>query len=121
MRGLIVNSGASAQAAKLHPCQVKLSARACWSWRAALLSPAELRGAKGAPAIHQGPWPIRNGLNHQPTRDELRTLHRQDVTSDQAQEIDRSFSQSPKQILGQRPHPCLDGEARADGQAVAFF
>jgi hypothetical protein len=59
MRGLIVNSGASAQAAKLHPCQLKLSARACWSWRAALLSPAELRGAKGAPAIYQGPWPIR--------------------------------------------------------------
>jgi hypothetical protein len=50
-------------------------------------------GAKDAPPLHQGPWPIYNGLNYQPTQDELRTLHQQDVTPDKAHEIDRLYDQ----------------------------
>ena len=72
----------------------------------ALSSPAELAAAKGALAIHQGPWPICNGFNHQPTQYELRALHQQDVTSAQAHEIDRLYDEllsTTKQILGQRP------------------
>jgi hypothetical protein len=30
-------------------------------------------------AVHQWSWPIYNGSNHQPTQDELRALHQQDV------------------------------------------
>ena len=29
--------------------------------------------------VHQWSWPIYNGSNHQPTQDELRALHQQDV------------------------------------------
>jgi hypothetical protein len=44
------------------------------------------------PQVHNGPWPIRNGRNYQPTETELRSLHLQDVTPDQAREIDRLYS-----------------------------
>jgi hypothetical protein len=47
--------------------------------------------AEGAPPRHAGPWPIQNGRNHQPTEDELRALHLEDVTPDQAREIDRLY------------------------------
>ena len=64
--------------------------------------------AKDAPPLHQGPWPIYNGFNHQPTQDELRALHQQDVPPDQAHEIDRLYDQllsSSEKIL--RQHPAL--------------
>jgi hypothetical protein len=73
---------------------------------AALSIPAELGLAEGAPVDHPGPWPIHDGLNRQPTQDELRALHQQDVTSDQAHEIDRLYDEllsTTNQILGQRP------------------
>jgi hypothetical protein len=44
-------------------------------------------------ALAEGPWPIRNGHNYQPTVHELRALHVEDVTSDQAREIDRLYDQ----------------------------
>ena len=50
-------------------------------------------GAEHAPPVHQRRWPIHNGFNHQPTQDELRALHQQDVTRDQAHEIDRLYDQ----------------------------
>jgi hypothetical protein len=59
---------------------------------AALSIPAELGVAKGAP-LHQRPWPIRNGFNRQSTQDELSALHQQDVTPDQADEIDRLYDE----------------------------
>jgi len=59
---------------------------------AALSIPAELGVAKGA-TLHQRPWPIRNGFNRQPTQDELRALHQQDVTRDQADEVDRLYDE----------------------------
>jgi hypothetical protein len=49
--------------------------------------------AEGAPPLHSGPWPIHNGRNYQPTEDELRALHLEDVTPDQAREIDRLYDQ----------------------------
>lgn len=54
--------------------------------RAAALDPAN---AEGTPPLHKGPWPICNGLNYQPTEQELRALHEEDITPDQAREIDR--------------------------------
>ena len=62
--------------------------------------------ARDAPLLHQGSWPIYNGFNHQPTQDGLRALHQQDVTSDQAHEIDRLYDQllsSSEKILSQHP------------------
>ena len=49
--------------------------------------------AEQAPPVHKGPWPIRNGSNYQPTENELRALHLQDVTPDEAREIDRLYNQ----------------------------
>jgi hypothetical protein len=49
--------------------------------------------AEGTPPLHSGPWPIHNGRNYQPTEDELRALHLEDVTPDQAREIDRLYDQ----------------------------
>jgi hypothetical protein len=63
-------------------------------------------GAEDAPPVHQRPWPIHNGFNHQPTRNELRALHQEDVTRAQAQEIGRLYDQlmsSSNQILRQHP------------------
>ena len=81
--------------------------RAC-ALVAALSILAEPGFAKDAPPLHQGPWPIYNGFNHQPTQDELRALHQQDVTPDQAHEVDRLYvqllSSSEKNI---RQHPAL--------------
>jgi hypothetical protein len=48
--------------------------------------------AEGSP-VHNGSWPIHNGRNYQPTEDELRALHMEDVTPDQAREIDRLYDQ----------------------------
>ena len=61
--------------------------------------------ANVAPA---SPWPIYNGFDHQPTENELRALHEQDVTPAQADEIDKLYDQlmsADKKILG--PHPKL--------------
>jgi hypothetical protein len=52
------------------------------------------------------PWPIYNGFDHQPTENELRALHEQDVTPAQADEIDRLYDQlmsADKKILGSHP------------------
>jgi hypothetical protein len=75
---------------------------------AALSILAEPGVARDAPPLHQGSWPIYNGFNHQPNQDELRALHQQDVTPDQAHEIDRLYDQllsSSEKIL--RQHPAL--------------
>ena len=42
---------------------------------------------------HKGPWPIRNGHNYQPTENELRSSHIQDVTPNEARVIDRLYDQ----------------------------
>jgi hypothetical protein len=54
---------------------------------------ANIGSAEEAPALHKGPWPIRNGHNYQPTEHELRALQLEDVTPDQAREIDRLYDQ----------------------------
>jgi len=59
----------------------------------ALLSWANIGFAEDAAQLHAGPWPIHNGHNYQPTQHELRALHMQDVTPDQAREIDRLYDQ----------------------------
>ena len=57
--------------------------------------------AEQAAAVHNGPWPIRNGHNYQPTENELRSSHRQDVTPGEAREIDRLYNQ----LLAAHPAP----------------
>jgi hypothetical protein len=59
----------------------------------ASLLPVSSVSAEGAPPLHNGPWPIRNGHNYQPTEHELRALHLEDVTPDQAREIDRLYNE----------------------------
>ena len=52
---------------------------------------ANIGSAEESPPLHKGPWPIRNGHNYQPTEHELKALHLEDVTPDQALEIDRLY------------------------------
>jgi hypothetical protein len=59
----------------------------------ASLSLANVALAKDATPLHKGPWPIHDGLNYQPTERGLRALHLEDVTPDQAREIDRLYDQ----------------------------
>ena len=60
----------------------------------ALGSPTALAAnVEAAPPLHGGPWPIHNGRNYQPSEDELRALHLEDVTPDQARQIDRLYDQ----------------------------
>ena len=54
---------------------------------------ANVGSAEGSSPLHKGPWPIRNGHNYQPTEHELRALHLEDVTPDQAREVDRLYDQ----------------------------
>jgi hypothetical protein len=49
--------------------------------------------AQQALPLHGGPWSIRNGHNYQPTENELRSSHIQDITPDEAREIDGLYNQ----------------------------
>ena len=69
---------------------------------------APAANAEGAPLLHKGPWPIRNGHNYQPTEHELRALHLEDVTPHQAREIDRLYDQllaSSEEARDRHPAP----------------
>ena len=73
----------------------------------ALLLLADIGFADNAP-FRKGPWPIRNGYNYQPTERELRALHQEDVTPDEACEIDRLYDQllaSSENVRSRRPAP----------------
>jgi hypothetical protein len=64
--------------------------------------------AQDSPSFHRGPWPIHNGFNHQPTQNELRALHHQDVTPEEAREIDGLYDQflsGSEKVLRQHPAP----------------
>jgi hypothetical protein len=60
---------------------------------AALSFPVQRGLAQDTPPFHRAPWPIQNGFNHQPTQNDLRASHVQDVTPDEAREIDRLYDQ----------------------------
>ena len=57
------------------------------------LSLANIGYAEQASPVHNRPWPIGNGHNYQPTEHELRSSHIQDVTPNEAREIDRLYNQ----------------------------
>jgi hypothetical protein len=73
----------------------------------AALSLLVQRGLAQDPApFHPGSWPIHNGFNHQPTQNELNALHHQDVTPDEAREVDRLYDQllsGGEKVLKQHP------------------
>jgi len=62
----------------------------------ALIGPLSLVAQPGiaqeSGSLHPS-WPIQNGIKHQPTENELRALHDQDVPSSDAREIDRLYDQ----------------------------
>ena len=71
-------------------------------------APTALAAAEGDPPLHGGPWPIHNGRNYQPTEDELRSLHLEDVTPDQARETDRLYDQllaGSEEVRNRHPTP----------------
>jgi hypothetical protein len=75
-----------------------------------LLTPVSSASAESVPSpLHDGPWPIRNGHNYQPTQHELRALHLEDVTPDQARAIDRLYKELLTDSEGTRKqHPASD-------------
>jgi hypothetical protein len=75
---------------------------------AALLFMAAPGFAEGAPPLHQGDWPIHNWHDQQPTQDQLNALGQQDVTANQAQDVDRIYDQ----LLANSPH--TDSQADDD-------
>lgn len=58
-----------------------------------ILLATRLEAAGQTARTDKEPWPIRNGHNNQPTAQELRALGREDVTPDEAREIDRLYDQ----------------------------
>jgi hypothetical protein len=50
------------------------------------------RGIAQETSLHPS-WPIENGIKHQPTQNELRALHDQDVPASDAREIDRLYDE----------------------------
>ena len=48
--------------------------------------------AQEALPLHQGDWPIHGWHDQQPTEDQLNAQHLQDVTPNQAQEVDRIYN-----------------------------
>lgn len=68
---------------------------------------AQPGSAQEKPSLHES-WPIQNGFNRQPTRNELRALHEQDVSPSDAREIDRLYDELMRTNDGTH-HP---GDAR---------
>ena len=58
----------------------------------ALLFLAKPGNAQEAGSIYPS-WPIQNGVKHQPTQSELNALHDQDVTANDAREVDRLYNE----------------------------
>ena len=58
----------------------------------ALALPSQRGIAQATQSLHPS-WPIQNGFNRQPTRNELRALGDHDVTPNDAREIDRLYDQ----------------------------
>jgi hypothetical protein len=54
---------------------------------------ANVGHAQQALPADKGAWPIRNGHNYQPTENELKSSHLQDVTPGEARTIDRLYDQ----------------------------
>ena len=80
-----------------------LATRAACALAAVQSIPLQPGIARDGPRPHASPWPIYNGLDHQPTENELRALHEQDVRPAQAEVIDKLYDQlmsADKKILG---------------------
>ena len=62
----------------------------------AVVAPLSLLGPAGIaqekPPLHRS-WPIQNGFNRQPTQNDLTALHQQDLTPNEAREIDRLYDE----------------------------
>lgn len=59
---------------------------------AALSCLAQPGAAQEKPSVRRS-WPIQNGFDRQPTQNELRALHEQDVPPGDAREIDRLYDE----------------------------
>jgi hypothetical protein len=54
---------------------------------------ADIGSAEEVSSPRKRPWPIQSGHNYQPTERDLKDLHQEDLTPDQAREVDRLYEQ----------------------------
>jgi hypothetical protein len=71
---------------------------------------AQPGNAQEKPSLHQS-WPIQNEFNRQPTRNELRALHEQDLPPSDARELDRLYDEFMTNGAG-GTHRIIDGRTR---------
>ena len=80
-----------------------LATRAACALAAVQSIPPQSGIARDGPRPHASPWPIYQGFDHQPTENELRALHKEDVAPAQVEVIDKLYDQlmsADKKILG---------------------
>jgi hypothetical protein len=70
-----------------------LATRAACALAAVQSIPPQPGIARDGPRSHAPPWPIYNGFDHQPTENELKALHEQDVAPAQLEVIDKLYDQ----------------------------
>src|SRR6185437_248569 len=70
----------------------KMSYKTLFAIALIALLPSWAQPGTAQPALHPS-WPIQNGFKRQPTRNELRSLHEQDVPPADAREIDRLYDE----------------------------
>jgi hypothetical protein len=74
----------------------------------AVIGPLSLLGQPGIaqerPSLHPS-WPIQNGFNRQPTQNDLRALHGQDVSPNDARELDRLYDELMSNNYSKTHHP----------------
>ena len=86
----------------------------------ALLFLAQRGNAQEAGSIHPS-WPIQNGVKHQPTQSELNALHDQDVTPNDAREVDRLYNETHvKQLSWHAPYRNRTHALRQPARRKAF-
>jgi hypothetical protein len=69
---------------------------------------AGIASAEDVAPPRKRPWPIQSGHNYQPTEQELKDMHQQDLSPDQAREVDRLYEQllaSDEKVRKRRPAP----------------
>jgi len=76
---------------------------------AILLFPVSRGYAEHATTLHPGPWPIRNWHQLQPRADQLKAMHTDDLTPEDARKVEQLYWQ----LEGQSPNGVVNCDAKS--------